>query len=30
MQRLRERYLCTEHLRAEPKNPLPTWTFRRT
>ena len=23
MQRLRERYLCTEHLRAEPKNPLP-------
>src|SRR5471032_1924033 len=24
MQRLRERYLCTEHLRAEPKNPLPT------
>ena len=24
MQRLRERYLCTEHLRAEPKTPLPT------
>ncbi|KPZ02187.1 hypothetical protein ALQ37_02673 [Pseudomonas syringae pv. aptata] len=24
MQRLRERYLCNEHLRAEPKNPLPT------
>ena len=24
MQRLRERYLCTEHLRAEPKKPLPT------
>lgn len=24
MQRLRERYLCTEHLRAEPKNPLPS------
>ena len=23
MQRLRERYLCTEHLRAEPKKPLP-------
>jgi putative hemolysin len=23
MQRLRERYLCTEHLRAEPKCPLP-------
>ncbi|MFI8479993.1 L-ornithine N(alpha)-acyltransferase [Pseudomonas sp. NPDC078700] len=23
MQRLRERYLCTEHLRAEPKTPLP-------
>jgi putative hemolysin len=23
MQRLRERYLCTEHLRAEPKMPLP-------
>jgi putative hemolysin len=23
MQRLRERYLCTENLRAEPKNPLP-------
>ena len=23
MQRLRERHLCTEHLRAEPKNPLP-------
>ena len=23
MQRLRERYLCTEHLRAEPKRPLP-------
>jgi putative hemolysin len=23
MQRLRERYLSTEHLRAEPKNPLP-------
>lgn len=23
MQRLRERYLCIEHLRAEPKNPLP-------
>ncbi|MBA1272071.1 L-ornithine N(alpha)-acyltransferase [Stutzerimonas azotifigens] len=23
MQRLRERYLCTEHVRAEPKNPLP-------
>lgn len=23
MQRLRERYLCTEHLRAEPKHPLP-------
>jgi putative hemolysin len=24
MQRLRERYLCTEHLRAEPRKPLPT------
>jgi putative hemolysin len=24
MQRLRDRYLCTEHLRAEPKKPLPT------
>lgn len=24
MQRLRERYLCTEHLRAEPKMPLPS------
>jgi len=24
MQRLRERYLCTEHLRAQPKNPLPS------
>jgi putative hemolysin len=24
MQRLRERYLCQEHLRAEPKNPLPS------
>lgn len=24
MQRLRERYLCTELLRANPKNPLPT------
>jgi putative hemolysin len=24
MQRLRERYLCTEHLRAEPKKPLPS------
>lgn len=24
MQRLRERYLCNEHLRAEPKKPLPT------
>ncbi|WP_339511225.1 L-ornithine N(alpha)-acyltransferase [Pseudomonas sp. RL_15y_Pfl2_60] len=24
MQRLRERYLCTEHLRAEPKTPLPS------
>jgi putative hemolysin len=23
MQRLRERYLCTEHLRAEPRHPLP-------
>ena len=23
MQRLRERYLCNEHLRAEPKQPLP-------
>ncbi|MDH4561967.1 MULTISPECIES: L-ornithine N(alpha)-acyltransferase [unclassified Pseudomonas] len=23
MQRLRERHLCTEYLRAEPKNPLP-------
>lgn len=23
MQRLRERYLCTEHLRAEPRKPLP-------
>ncbi|WP_350447939.1 L-ornithine N(alpha)-acyltransferase [Pseudomonas solani] len=23
MQRLRERYLCTEHLRAEPRTPLP-------
>lgn len=23
MQRLRDRYLCTEHLRAEPKHPLP-------
>lgn len=23
MQRLRERYLCTAHLRAEPKRPLP-------
>lgn len=23
MQRLRERYLCNQHLRAEPKNPLP-------
>ena len=23
MQRLRERYLCTEHLRAEPRQPLP-------
>ncbi|WP_457980242.1 GNAT family N-acetyltransferase [Ectopseudomonas composti] len=23
MQRLRERYLCTDHLRAEPKHPLP-------
>src|SRR5690606_27071197 len=23
MQRLRERYLCQEHLRAEPRNPLP-------
>ena len=23
MQRLREQHLCTEHLRAEPKNPLP-------
>ena len=23
MQRLRERHLCTEHLRAEPKTPLP-------
>ncbi|WP_019411437.1 L-ornithine N(alpha)-acyltransferase [Pseudomonas psychrophila] len=23
MQRLRERYLCTEHLRADPKKPLP-------
>ncbi len=23
MQRLRERYLCNEHLRAEPKTPLP-------
>jgi putative hemolysin len=23
MQRLRERYLCNEHLRAEPKKPLP-------
>ncbi|WP_263145167.1 L-ornithine N(alpha)-acyltransferase [Pseudomonas sp. RIT-PI-AD] len=23
MQRLRDGYLCTEHLRAEPKNPLP-------
>ncbi|MGF0337064.1 L-ornithine N(alpha)-acyltransferase [Ectopseudomonas toyotomiensis] len=23
MLRLRERYLCTEHLRAEPKHPLP-------
>jgi putative hemolysin len=23
MQRLRERYLCQEHLRAEPKQPLP-------
>ncbi len=24
MQRLRERYLCTENLRAEPKTPLPS------
>ncbi|AIR87979.1 L-ornithine N(alpha)-acyltransferase [Pseudomonas cremoricolorata] len=24
MQRLRERYLCNQHLRAEPKNPLPS------
>jgi putative hemolysin len=24
MQRLRERYLCQQHLRAEPKHPLPT------
>ncbi|EJY59541.1 L-ornithine N(alpha)-acyltransferase [Pseudomonas aeruginosa] len=24
MQRLRERYLCTDYLQAEPKNPLPT------
>ncbi len=24
MQRLRERYLCNEHLRAEPKTPLPS------
>jgi len=24
MQRLRERHLCTEHLRAEPKTPLPS------
>lgn len=24
MQRLREQHLCTEHLRAEPKNPLPS------
>ena len=24
MQRLRERYLCQEHLRAEPKHPLPS------
>ncbi|CAG8866591.1 hypothetical protein PS627_02005 [Pseudomonas fluorescens] len=24
MQRLRERYLCTEHLRAEPRKPLPS------
>jgi putative hemolysin len=23
MQRLRDRYLCTEHLRAEPRQPLP-------
>ncbi|MBF3202347.1 hemolysin, partial [Pseudomonas aeruginosa] len=23
MQRLRERYLCTDYLQAEPKNPLP-------
>lgn len=23
MQRLRERYVCTEHVRAEPKKPLP-------
>ncbi|MET1080016.1 MAG: L-ornithine N(alpha)-acyltransferase [Pseudomonas sp.] len=23
MQRLRERYLCTEHLRAQPRTPLP-------
>jgi putative hemolysin len=23
MQRLRERYLCTEHVRAEPKKPIP-------
>ena len=23
MQRLRERHLCTEHLRAEPRTPLP-------
>ena len=23
MQRLRERYLCNQHLRAEPKTPLP-------
>lgn len=27
MQRLRERYLCTEHLRAEPKKPLPSFVL---
>ncbi len=30
MQRLRERYLCTEHLQAVPKNPCRPWTCRPT
>lgn len=27
MQRLRDRYLCQEHLRAEPKTPIPALNF---